>query len=59
MHGFSHSHRSLDNQPKPAVGEVDIGAVVGGMEAIGVNPGCLIMPEHLSDDASDTTDTSR
>ncbi|KAG8218440.1 hypothetical protein J3R82DRAFT_4066, partial [Butyriboletus roseoflavus] len=32
VHGFSHSHRPLDNQPRQAVGEVDIGAVVGGME---------------------------
>jgi hypothetical protein len=39
MHGLGHFHRSLDNQPRQAVGEVDIGAVVGGMEAIGVNPG--------------------
>ncbi|KAN0097661.1 hypothetical protein V8E55_002107 [Tylopilus felleus] len=36
VQGFSHSHRSLDNQPRQAVGEVDVGAVVGGMEAIGI-----------------------
>ncbi|KAF8559073.1 hypothetical protein OG21DRAFT_875703 [Imleria badia] len=34
MHGFG--HRSLDNQPRQAVGDVDIGAVVGGMDAIGI-----------------------
>ncbi|KAH0839722.1 hypothetical protein J3R83DRAFT_660 [Lanmaoa asiatica] len=39
VHGFGHSHRSLDDHPRQPVGEVDIGAVVGGMEAIGVNPG--------------------
>ena len=44
MHGFGHPHRSLDNQPRQAVGEVDIGAVVGGMEATGVNARAKLYP---------------
>ncbi|KAF8450753.1 hypothetical protein L210DRAFT_3521160 [Boletus edulis BED1] len=34
MIGLNH-HRSLDHQPRQVIGEVDIGAVVDGMEAIG------------------------
>ncbi|KAG9317265.1 hypothetical protein JVU11DRAFT_1459 [Chiua virens] len=36
MHGFGRAHHSLDDQLRPMVGEVDVGAVVGGMDTIGV-----------------------
>ncbi|KAF9247012.1 hypothetical protein BU15DRAFT_57942 [Melanogaster broomeanus] len=42
-HGLNQFDRAPpDNQTRPAVGEVDIGAVVGGMEAIGIQRTPLI-----------------